>query len=139
MKRPVSSQTTPVESLAAKDTSQSCPIDQKTLDGIRALEDEGASNLLNELIGIYLNESPKLLRDLEKAIIRSDAVALQKAAHSLKSISGHMGALSLAALCKELETMGRAKRMEGVAGVLSKTAKEYERVVAALKIEFQQE
>lgn len=139
MNRPVSSRTTTVESLAAKDTSQSCPIDPKTLDGIRALENEGATNLLNELIGIYLSESPKLLKDLEKAIIRSDAAALQKAAHSLKSISGHMGALSLAALCKELETMGRVKRMEGAAGVLSKTAKEYERVVAALKIEFQQE
>jgi HPt (histidine-containing phosphotransfer) domain-containing protein len=139
MNRPISSQGIAAESSAAQDTSHSCPIDRKTLDGIRALQNQGASNLLNELIEIYLNDSPKLLEGLQEAIIRADATALQEAAHSLKSISANMGALTLRALCEELETMGRKKLMEGIAEVLSKVSKEYEKVVIALKLESEKE
>lgn len=97
-------------------------------------------NLLSELIGIYLNEPPNFLRDLEEAIIGIDAAALQKAAHSLKSISGQMGAHSaLQPFVKNGRPWGASNAWRGLQQYCPKTAREYERVVAALKIECPEE
>jgi HPt (histidine-containing phosphotransfer) domain-containing protein len=70
---------------------------------IRALEREGASNLLANVIDIYLRETPALLLAMRKATERGDAVALRRAAHNLKSGSANLGAVCLAELCRGLE------------------------------------
>ncbi|MGV8126889.1 MAG: Hpt domain-containing protein [Methanothrix sp.] len=56
---------------------------------------------------------------------RSDAKALQLAAHSLKSSSALIGAMHLSALAKELEMMGRS-------GILDRTKESAEK----LRVEF---
>ncbi len=56
----------------------------------------------------------------------------EQAAHMLKSSSATFGAMRLAALCLELEMMGRAGIFDGVAEKLEQVVTEYERVKAAL-------
>jgi HPt (histidine-containing phosphotransfer) domain-containing protein len=60
---------------------------------------------------------------------------MQVAAHSLKSISGNLGAMMLAEFCRELETMGRAGTTENAIPLLSVFEDEYERVREALSEE----
>jgi HPt (histidine-containing phosphotransfer) domain-containing protein len=84
-------------------------LDREVLDRIRALQQEGDEDILGQVIILFQQEAPKQLRALHEASTKGDAAALRFAAHSLKSSSSHVGAVHLAELCKELETMARAE------------------------------
>ncbi|HJY82501.1 MAG TPA: Hpt domain-containing protein, partial [Candidatus Binatia bacterium] len=114
-------------------------IDLQILDNIRALQRKEAPALLGKVIQNYLNQSPRLLLTLQEAVARNDASSLQKVAHNLKSSSATLGAKTLAALCQELETMGRQHSLTNAATVLSAATAEYEMVRAALSAELQRE
>jgi HPt (histidine-containing phosphotransfer) domain-containing protein len=113
------------------------PIDQKALDTIRSLQKEGEPSVLDKIINIYLTSSSNLLQDIREAVKHSDAPSMQKAAHSLKSSSANVGAMTLSVFCKELEMMGRNNSTENAAKILSEIESEYERVHAALTEELQ--
>jgi PAS domain S-box-containing protein len=115
----------------AKQTAQ-CPIDLKALDNIRALQREGAPDMVSKVIDIYLKESPKFLQTLQEALSAQDATALQKAAHSFKSSSANVGAVGLSQLCKDMEAMGRENKTDNAEPLLSEIQAEYETVQAAL-------
>jgi CheY-like chemotaxis protein len=125
--------------VSAQPLSQSSPIDCKILADIRNLQSKGTQDILSKVINIYLNDSPKLLQTIHEAVNHSDAPSVQRGAHSLKSSSANLGALTLAALCKELEAMGRSNSIESAAEVLSKLEIEHGMVVNALKGELQKE
>jgi len=114
-------------------------IDRQALDNILTLQREGVPDLLSKVIQSYLKHSPPILQTMHKAVERHDAVALQNAAHSLKSSSANLGALTLAALCKDLETMGRLGSLERAVTVLSEVTTEYVAVRVALTTELQKE
>jgi HPt (histidine-containing phosphotransfer) domain-containing protein len=62
---------------------------------------------------------------------------VQRAAHTLKSGSANLGAVTLSALCKEMEMMGRNDALDGAKPLYAKMQKEYEAVKAALNDEVQ--
>ncbi len=109
------------------------PIDPKALENIRAIQREGAPDIVAKLVNLYLEESPKFLQSLKDAIPSGDADAMQKAAHKFKSNSANVGAMGLAALCKELEEMGRANTTENTSEILAQVEVEYETAREALK------
>ncbi|VXD24628.1 putative two-component hybrid sensor and regulator [Planktothrix serta PCC 8927] len=82
-------------------TSTPTILDAKVLQGLREVE------ALEEVIEIYLDTAPELLEAIAIAIANIDAKELQPAAHSLKSISGTLGAFSLSEQCQKLETLAR--------------------------------
>jgi HPt (histidine-containing phosphotransfer) domain-containing protein len=87
----------------------------------------------SELIGLFLEDTPKLLADLRGAVVQKDAEGLERVAHSLKSSSATLGAMTLSTLCRELEVMGRAGTLEGAVEKVAQVEAEYERVKAALE------
>jgi signal transduction histidine kinase/CheY-like chemotaxis protein len=114
-------------------------IDLQVLDNIRALQRKEAPALLGKVIQNYLSHSSRLLLALQEAVAQNDASSLQKVAHNLKSSSATLGAKTLAALCQELETMGRQHSLANAATVLSAATAEYEMVRVALAAELQRE
>jgi CheY-like chemotaxis protein len=110
-------------------------LSQKIIDGLREVE------ALDEVIEIYLETAPQLLLGISGAVNSADPLALRRSAHSLKSISGTLGAFRLFELCEELELMGRMgtdanKSLPPKACVvLEQVEAEYQRVEAALKME----
>lgn len=108
------------------------PLDQRTLNGIRALQQSGAPDLLGKLIRLYFESAPALLRQLREAVNQGDPESLRQAAHTLKSSSANLGALSLAALCKELEERGRSRQMDRIAELLDAAEAQYARAREAL-------
>ena len=73
---------------------------------------------------------------MRKAIAAGDSVALQRAAHTLKSSSANLGALKLAGLCEEMERAARAGNCEQARARLGNIEDEYEKVVPALQMQF---
>ncbi|MGB3265198.1 MAG: response regulator [Microcoleus sp.] len=118
--------------------SEGCDcLSAKIIEGLRDVE------ALDEAIEIYLETAPELLRGISTAIGSADPLALRRDAHSLKSISGTLGAFPLFELCEQLEIMGRigieANRAlpAPACELLKQVEAEYQRVETALKIERQ--
>jgi HPt (histidine-containing phosphotransfer) domain-containing protein len=94
---------------------------------------EYGKDFLIELIDVYLDDVPKRLAELRRALETSDLDAFTRQAHTLKSSSAEVGAAGLSAMAKEMESLGRAGRLEGMAKKLSEMEEAYEHVQAALR------
>ena len=107
-------------------------IDQPTLAALLDSLD-GDVDFLKELVDAYLDSTLGLFAAMRQAAAAGDAPGLQRAAHTLKTGSANMGALGLAALCKNLEDMGRAGVLDGAAERIAAAAAAYDDVAAALR------
>ncbi len=112
-------------------------IDQKVWDNITALQKEGAPDMLGQVISLYLEHSSKQLRVLHEAINTGDALAVQRAAHSLKSSSANLGAKMLSLFFKEVESLARCNSIDNAVKLISKIEKEYREVESALRTEME--
>jgi CheY-like chemotaxis protein len=104
-------------------------LDANILNSLREID------ALEEVIEIYLTESPKLLQKMTEAIEQGDPAKLRDAAHSLKSTSGAIGANTLAQLNQTLEQMTRAGNTAEAPALIAKIETEYRLVKAALEQE----
>jgi two-component system, sensor histidine kinase and response regulator len=68
---------------------------------------EGDEELLAELAGLFIQESPKLLSAIQQAIEQDDAKSLERAAHALKGSVGNFVIPTAVKAAQTLETMGR--------------------------------
>ncbi len=107
-------------------------LDQATL--ARLLDSLGGDvEFLKELVDAYLDSTPGLFASMRQAAVTGDGPALQRAAHSLKTGSAGVGALALAAQCKQLEDMGRSGNLADAAAHIDRVAVAYDQVAAALR------
>jgi len=82
---------------------------------------DGDRELLKEVAGIFIEDTPKLLSEIRTAISWTDNKALERAAHTLKSSVGNFGAKAAVDAAFQLEQMGRRgdfAHAEEVAGTL---------------------
>jgi len=107
-------------------------LEQHALDKLRALQRPDKPNILGKIIRLYLENSSGLITSVRKSVKQGDGVALCDAAHSLKSSSANLGAIQLAAVCKELEDMGRERRTDGTRVLMDRIESEYQSARAAL-------
>ena len=77
------------------------------IDEIRALARGDGQALLEKVLGLYCEAVPQMLISMQDAARRGDCVALQRAAHALRTSSQNVGALRLAQLCRDLESGAR--------------------------------
>ena len=80
----------------------------------------GDKELAVEIIGIFREQIPKLLGDIQNAVETGDTVKLQQAAHTLKGASGNVGALMIYEVALFLETVGENNEMFQAADLLEK-------------------
>ncbi|WP_447983525.1 response regulator [Nitrospira sp. Nam74] len=113
-------------------------IDRRAWESIRSLQRPGHPDMLRRVIEKYLASSRELIKTMRGAVPRQDAAALHRTAHSLKSSSATLGALRLAALCKEAEAMGRTNTFEGMTSLWELLEAEYTVVQEALTAELNQ-
>jgi two-component system, sensor histidine kinase and response regulator len=109
------------------------PAEAPLVERARLLERlEGDEALLEEILVLYQQTCPDLVRDLREAAARGDARALYSAAHTLKGMVTHFGAPQATELLLTLETMGREGRLTGLEVTLDRVLHEIERLGEAL-------
>lgn len=96
---------------------------------------EDASEMLAELIDLYLENPPQLLQAIRSATSHKDPSAMQRAAHTFNFSTATLGARVLCGLCNELEALARSEMLEDAIEKLSQVEVEYKRVEAALQVE----
>ena len=110
-------------------------LDQKILDGVRALQRPGKEAILPRIVSMYLKNSPSLLEKMQQAASTGNNDLLRNSAHSLKSASANLGATHLAHLCNELELLGRDGHVAQALVPLGIIEFEFEAVCNALALE----
>ncbi len=113
------------------------PIDPKVLQSFFNTVGAKNSSRVTKLIDCYLAETPQLLETIQTAVMTRETSALLRAAHTLKASSAAIGATNLANFCKELEVMSRVGTIECAFEKIPQLQAEYERVKAALLMEYQ--
>jgi len=78
----------------------------------------GDDELVRELLGIYLEDSPDTLARIEKAIGENDLEGLRFAAHSLKGMSANVSAGAVREAAYELEEAGASGELAEADGYL---------------------
>jgi CheY-like chemotaxis protein/HPt (histidine-containing phosphotransfer) domain-containing protein len=94
---------------------------------------------LEELIGTYLEEAPKMIAEMKRAVAENDAPALRLTAHTLKSNSADFGAMILSELSKQLEIMGQEEQLGGAAALMPEVQSEFEKAESILRDILKQE
>jgi two-component system sensor histidine kinase/response regulator len=97
------------------------------------LQEEGEPDFVQEMIDLYLSNSPSLIESIRQAIRQNQAEALQHAAHALKGNSNSLGAKQMGALSLELETIGRGGTIDGAGPLMAALEREFERVRQAFQ------
>lgn len=86
---------------SSQGTEKDSPLDEKIIQGLREIE------ALEEVIEIYFETAPPLLEKIKISLDQESVQDLKNASHSLKSISGTMGARPLFEVCQKLELIAR--------------------------------
>ncbi|MEO6102666.1 MAG: ATP-binding protein [Pseudoxanthomonas sp.] len=85
------------------------------------------------IIGLFLEDAPRLIAQLENASSLPDLEAMRDAAHTLKSSSANVGAMALSTSAKRVELGARAMKLDRPAVAVALVIAEYARARMALQ------
>jgi CheY-like chemotaxis protein len=109
-------------------------VDPAALEKLRAMR-QGDSDLVLEVIDLFLQETPDRLVALRDGLSRGDLPLIARVAHTIRGSAGHLGAKGLVALCARVEDKARQGVPFNNAFALSSIEEEIERVREALLAE----
>jgi HPt (histidine-containing phosphotransfer) domain-containing protein len=121
--------TTPPAGVSAE---SALTIDESLLDSYRVLQDEGQPDVVAELIDIYLDDLPERLASVREALSAGEPSKIRSAAHALKGSSASIGAVRLAAICGDLEAIGKQGITAGASDLLPTILTEADRAAQIL-------
>ncbi|WP_282263328.1 ATP-binding protein [Stenotrophomonas sp. PS02301] len=121
-------QPSPPAALPARDEAPAPVLDQDVLDEL--LEVIGPDTA--RIIGVFLDDTPPLIRQLQDASVAADLDQLRALAHSLKSASANVGAMALSAAAWRIEHDARAGTLERPAVAVALLIAEFARARIAL-------
>lgn len=110
-------------------------LDQTVLEALRELGGEDEPELFEELVTMFLDDTPARLAEIMQAFENGDAHGLERSAHALKSSCGNLGAKRLAKLCFDIESAGRAGDLEAARSLVGRSNEEFDAVSTALRAE----
>lgn len=88
--------------------------------------------LFGEVVEIFCEEGPKLLRKLEEALAASDCEAGQRAAHSIKGEVSYFACASAVATAKEMENLAREQNLDLCRAKLPELQKNLQQLTASV-------
>jgi len=119
---------TPGPLSSMRDETPAAVLDQDVLDELLEVIGEDTARI----IGVFLDDTPPLIRQLQDASVAADLDQLRALAHSLKSASANVGAMALSAAAWRIEHDARAGTLERPAVAVALLIAEFARARIAL-------
>lgn len=121
-----------------RDAPEVEPLAPKTLDlsplmELRGMKSKGEDDIVNELIRVFLRETPTRLTVMWQSLAESDVRTLQREAHALRGSCLNMGAMMMSSLSAKLEEECRDGHLQRADVHLVELEREFRLVKAALK------
>lgn len=96
----------------APDSDSAFIVDQSAWKSITDLQRAGKPDMLARILSLYLADSHDVVATLRQGMAEGNAQAVSQAAHSLRSRSAMLGAISLSKLCSQLEERCRQGQLK---------------------------
>ncbi|MFO0995130.1 MAG: PAS-domain containing protein [Alphaproteobacteria bacterium] len=103
---------------------------------LAALRERVGTKVVVSVVSTYLSNAPKQLAVLREALGKSDAIVVERTAHSLKSSSAIVGGATLSDLCRKIEHSGKAGALDQAGGFLAEAELAYGALESSLRREF---
>jgi HPt (histidine-containing phosphotransfer) domain-containing protein len=103
-------------------------LDPSVTARLRGLAAATDPSVLGEIYEAFLSSAVDYLAAIRQGAATNDAEGLRKAAHAFKGASANIGAQHLAELCRQLEALGEAGRVDGAGQRLEQLEQEFARV-----------
>lgn len=107
-------------------------LDMDVIQALKELGGDGDASLFQELLALYVDDSTQQLERLGEALSRNDLKVAERIAHTLKSSSANLGAMTMSRLCLQMEQCGREQRLADMGALLEPARAAHRRAVAAL-------
>lgn len=107
-------------------------IDPEALENLRALNPDDNDEFLREIAGIFLEDTPQRIAELDQSLAAGDVAKFTRAAHSIKGSSSNLGAMTLRAAAEKLEHLAKTSGLYGVAPLIASVKEEFVRTQAEL-------
>ena len=108
-------------------------IDPSALEPYREIMGEDADAFIAEIVGMFIENAPKLIEQMEQSLTANDNKTFIRSAHTLKSNSATVGATALSKLAETLEQEGKQEDLQALLGALNETKAELNLVIDDLK------
>jgi HPt (histidine-containing phosphotransfer) domain-containing protein len=107
-------------------------VDMDVLNAFEELQSDDGSDLIVELIDLYVLDAAQRVGQIREASIATEWILVKRAAHNLKGSSSNLGVRKVAELCQKLEWMDSHDSPETVADIMRLLEYESARAGAAL-------
>lgn len=102
-------------------------IDPQAIENLRALNPDDGDEFLREIIGIYLEDTPLRIAELEQSLAAGETPKFTRAAHSVKGSSANVGANAVRAIAEQLEHQSAKQGLADVAPLIATLKTEFAR------------
>lgn len=127
----------PVASLSEPAADASLVVDQKAWKSITSLQRPGKEDTLAKILSLYLSDSQDLVNELREGMLAGDTQAVNQAAHSLKSRSSVLGAVTLSKLCRQFEDLSRQGQLAEAEPLLDQLDAAFDHASQIFQAEFE--
>jgi histidine phosphotransfer protein HptB len=107
-------------------------IDPQSIENLRALNPDDEDEFLREIAGIFFEDTPQRIAELDQSLASGDLSKFTRAAHSIKGSSSNLGAMALRAAAEKLEQHAVTHGLADVAALLAGVKAEFGRAQAEL-------
>ena len=112
--------------------ADSSVIDAQAIENLRALNPGDNDEFLREIAGIFLEDTPARIVELEQSLAAADLAKFTRAAHSIKGSSANLGALKLRAAAEKLEHHARTQGLQDVTAMVGEIKAEFAHALTEL-------
>jgi HPt (histidine-containing phosphotransfer) domain-containing protein len=109
------------------------PIDPDAIANLRELNPGDNGEFLREIVGIYIEDTPKRIADLKACLASGDTSAFTRAAHTIKGSSANVGAQALKVVAERLEFLSRKEGLSAAAPLVAECEAEFARAASELR------
>ena len=108
-------------------------IDPHAIENLRALNPGDQDEFLREIAGIFLEDTPLRIRELQESLAAGDAGKFVRAAHSIKGSSANLGAMLLRTGAEKLEHQARTDGLGGVGPLVTEIVAQFAQAEVELR------
>jgi HPt (histidine-containing phosphotransfer) domain-containing protein len=112
-------------------------VDLDVLNAFQQLQPDDGSDLIVELIDLYLQDASQRITEITEASAKGEWVTVNRAAHNLRGSSSNLGVRHTAEICGELERADGRLARSAVAGLIERLKTELVRASELLIAERQ--
>ena len=119
-----------------KPTNDTLLLDESVLEGVSDLADDDNPDLLEQLLGMFVHETPRRTELIRQAMGMGDPYRVCEIAHMIKGTCSQLGLVAMVSLCQQLEDRAQSHGLGDCNAIIVNLEQTYRDTAEVLKSRF---